>query len=206
MSSHVSSQKPAADAVSGEHIVQLFDVPESRGDAVARFLSDGLAAGDHALVVARPTHVRAIADSLARLGVAIPDLVSHGRLTVLDAAVAMRAFMWNGLPDGERFGSSMGAEVRRLAAESPAGLRIYGEMVDILAEEGNFRGACALEQLWNQLAADATFTLLCGYASAHFAAPNAGSMLRTVCEHHGRVLQSGDDLLGNWLLGQQLAS
>jgi hypothetical protein len=130
----------------------------------------------------------------------VSRLVAEGRLTVLDATAGLRRFMRRGMPHAQQFDESIGRLVRDLAA--PNGLRIYGEMVEILAEEANYRGAEQLEGFWNDLAATVPLKLFCGYSSAHFAAPNAGDALRAICDRHHHVHQSQTDLLGNWLLAR----
>jgi hypothetical protein len=184
-----------------EHVVQFFDGPESLGESVALFLADGYRAGETLLVVAKPHHVRAIAEPLRRFGHPVEDLVAKGRLTVLDAAAALRKFMRRGKPDAARFDEALGGLVRELAARRR--LRIYGEMVEILAEEANYRGADQLEALWNGLAERTPLKLFCGYSSAHFAAPNVGDALRSICDRHHQVHQNQTDLLGNWLLANR---
>ena len=184
-----------------EHIVQFFDIPESLGGAVARFVHDGVIAGETALVVARQASVHAIAQALNARGLTLPTLLDGGSLVVRDAATTMRAVMGDREPRAADFDRVLGAFVRKLAADAPRGLRVYGEMVDILAAEGNFYGAEKLEALWNQLGETVPFTLLCGYSSAHFAGTSAGhGHLRSVCDLHSRVHQDRIDVLGNWLL------
>jgi hypothetical protein len=73
-------------------------------------------------------------------------------------------------------------------------------MVDLLAEEGNFHGAEQLEALWNELGTQYSFTLLCGYSAAHFAAPNAGNALDSICRAHSHVRTDVADPLGTWLI------
>jgi hypothetical protein len=98
------------------------------------------------------------------------------------------------------FDLHIGDLVARLAGDSGAPVRIYGELVEILAEEANFSGAEEFEDLWNRLGIVVPCTLLCGYSSAHFAAPAAGAALQHICRRHTRVHQSRSDMLGNWLL------
>jgi hypothetical protein len=76
-------------------------------------------------------------------------------------------------------------------------------MVDILAEEGNFEAVHDLESLWCALMSRLPMTLLCGYGSAHFAAPTATGQMRQVCRQHDRVQRDEQDLLANWLLTTQ---
>jgi hypothetical protein len=188
--------------VSSDHIVQLFDGPESLGDAVSAFLQEGMTAGARLLVAAKAANVREISRGLADRGHSMPDLVTNGHLTVIDAHATLKALLRHDCPDAERFDAHLGDLVARLSLDSLAPLRIYGELVEILAEEGNFRGAAALEDLWNELGTLVPFSLLCGYSSVHFAAPGAERTLAHICARHTRVQQSHVDILGNWLLEQ----
>jgi hypothetical protein len=73
-------------------------------------------------------------------------------------------------------------------------------MVDLLAEEANLEAARHLEGLWNDLGRRYPFTLLCGYAAAHFTDPRTAASLRAICESHTHVASAAGDLLGNWIL------
>lgn len=57
--------------------------------------------------------------------------------------------------------------------------------------------------LWNQLGAKASFTLLCGYASAHFGDPRHAAALHRICRAHARADTYPGDLLGAWLLNDR---
>jgi len=75
-------------------------------------------------------------------------------------------------------------------------------LVELLAEEGDLRGAQLLERLWNELGERQPFILLCGYSAAHFADAHALPALHAICGAHTRVQKNTSDLLGNWLVGQ----
>jgi hypothetical protein len=90
--------------------------------------------------------------------------------------------------------------VRRLAGASSASVRIYGELVELLASEGDFAGAEAVEDLWNELGQTESFMLLCGYSAAHFTGQSGREALRAICGKHGRVHQDNADQLASWLL------
>ena len=188
--------------VGSEHIVRLFDVPESLGESVAAFFADAADAGASLLLVAKPVNIAIIAEALAARGLLLSELVRSRQLTVLDAENALCLFMQNGLPDAALFERHIAARVRELARRAPQGGRVaaYGEMVEILAAEENFRGAAALEACWNRVAAETPLSLLCGYSSAHFATPDKADALRDICGSHSHVLRGESDLLGNWLI------
>ena len=192
-------QQVVRGTVCSEHVVQLFDSPESLGEAVAAFLRAGLEARGPLLVVAKASNVRQIAKALERAGLSMSSLVDQDRLTILDAHSTLRAILRNGSLDARLFDARVGDVVVRLAADGGP-LHIYGELVELFAEEANFHAAIELEELWNQLGAMVPFSLLCGYSSPHFAAPYAGAALRHICDRHTRVHQSNGDILGNWLL------
>lgn len=183
-----------------EHLLQLFDTPESLANVVSTFLHEGWEHGDNLLVAAKPAHWRVTSRRLERRGCPVFDAIEGGRLTVLDAADTLKAITREGSPDAARFHAEIGALVERLAAASPTGLRIYGELVEVLAEEGDFDGARQLENLWNGLRQRVPFTLLCGYSAAHFADSRHAAALRAICATHTCVRRNASDLLGSWLL------
>jgi len=182
-----------------DHIVQLFDTDASLASAVASYFADGFQRGDTLLMVARQAHWRATAKRLAKRGVDVDQAIHGRRLIVLDAATTLGSFMRRGSVDTELFEEVVGSAVRQLAATGPC-LRIYGEMVDLLAEEGNLDGALHLETLWNDLARRYSFTLLCGYASAHFTSRDTVEALKGICGAHSHLQRKSIDVLGNWIL------
>ena len=188
-------------ATATEHIVQLFDTVDSLANVVSAFLNDGWLRGDQLLVVARPANWTKACERLARRGCPVAQAIGDGRLTVLDAATTLARFTRRGSVDRQMFADHVGGLVGRLVAESRGSVRIYGEMVELLAEEGDLRGAAQLEELWNDLSERQSFTLLCGYTAAHFADPATKAALHAICGAHSRVQTNMSDMLGNWLVG-----
>jgi hypothetical protein len=117
--------------------------------------------GEPVLIIATPEHRDAFTAALGGLADAA---VADGRLTLLDAQETLAEFMVHGLPDVERFESSVGNLIRGTLRRSN-GLCAFGEMVALLWEDGKARSALALEQLWNDLQERHAFTLLCAYPS-----------------------------------------
>ena len=186
--------------VTSEHLVQLFDDTESLAQTVADFLYAGWVKGQTLLVVARPLGWAATLKQLLVLGCNVQEATASGRLLALDAGTTLAGFSKNGLPCADLFHEQVGGLVRHLSASNPAGLQIYGEMVDILAAQGDYVAAHQLEELWNDLGAHCPFTLLCGYSSANFADPRTASALQAICRSHTHATVKPTDLLGAWLL------
>ena len=189
---------------SREHIVQLFDTIDSLANVVSAFLNEGWQQGDHLVVLAKPAHWARTCEQLERRGCPVTK-ASKGRLVVLDAATTIAKIMRGGVVDRQLFLDHLGALVGRLVAES-TGVRIYGEMVELLAEEDDLHGAQLLERLWNELSERQPFMLLCGYNAAHFTGAHALPALHAICGLHTRVQTHTSDVLGNWLVGRELSS
>jgi hypothetical protein len=181
-----------------EHSCQFFDSDDSRAAAVSAFIAQGLRRGDQLLVVARPVHWAAIVERLDSLRVPVSRELASGRVLVKDAMDALRRLTCGGALTAERFEQVIGSTVRSLSGDRP--LRVYGEIVDILAQRGEHRAALELEELWNGLAAAVPFTLMCGYSAPHFVSPSTHAGLRAICAAHTDVRRHDQDALANWLL------
>ena len=189
--------------VSSEHLVQLFDETESLVAGVSAFLFEAWKRGDHLLVVARPPNWVLTAAELEARGCPVTRLIADGRLIVLDAATTLATFMVHGDPSPEKFRASIGDLVARVCTEASEGVAAYGEMVDILAAQGNFTGAEQLEALWNELSEECSFRLLCGYSAAHFGDERTAAHLQAICGAHAHASARPTDLLATWLLANR---
>jgi hypothetical protein len=183
-----------------EHHVQLFDEPDSRVEGVANFLYRGWLSGGPLLVVARPLHWTLIQARLQTKGCPVAEITAAGRLVALDAATTLASFLDNS-PNPALFDRHVGTPVSRLSRRGR--LHAYSEMVDILAEQALLRTAHELETLWNELAIRESFTLLCGYASAHFGDPRDADALHRICCAHTDARADSSDLLGTFLLSHR---
>jgi signal transduction histidine kinase len=115
-------------------------------------------------------------------GVDVTAARADGRFSVLDAAQTLTRFMVDGMPDPSRFGDLVGSLV---ANRRP---RIFGEMVALLAAEGNYAGAVALEALWNWMQKKHPFSLLCAYPMHGLGGQELAPLFVDVCSEHSRVV------------------
>ena len=172
------------------HAVQFYKDSQSLAATVARFIAEGLNAGQPALIVATSSHVHTVFGELNKLNVDAQTLRAAGELQVLDARKLLNAFMVGDRPDPLMFKSNVGDAIERLCVgRTPCPIRVYGEMVDLLWQDGNSDGAIRLEILWNQLASAYEFQLLCGYSVGHFYKESCdASDLEDVCRQHSHVV------------------
>jgi MEDS: MEthanogen/methylotroph, DcmR Sensory domain len=183
-----------------EHHVQLFDSSKSLADTVAAFLVGGLARGENAIIVATPEHRELLSRRLDEAGWNVRKLIGANRMVVADAAQTLDKFMRQDTPSPIAFDEVVGTIVQRMS--NGKRVWIYGEMVDVLAARGNYRGAQQLEELWNLLGHRESFTLFCGYASGHFGDPRTAAALKAICDAHDCVHRKREDMLAEFLLDQ----
>lgn len=191
---------PETVPLASEHVVQFFDSSKSMVETIGAFLSRGLSRGENVLVAATPPHVQLLTRHLDESGWKVHDAVAANRMVVIDASRTLDTFMRQDMPDAVAFEEVVGTLIRQLS--NGGRVWIYGEMVDVLAAKGNYRGAHALEQMWNDLGRRECFTLFCGYASGHFGDPRNARALGRICEAHGQVHHKADDILAEFLLSQ----
>jgi DcmR-like sensory protein len=179
----------AKDNGSGHfHAVRFYEDPEALCRIVADFLADGLATSRPAIVVATPEHRAGILERFHAMGLNITQLRREGRLLLRDARETLATFMVDGMPDTVLFKMAL----TRLIELASGGLRecpvsVYGEMVDVLWKDGQQMAAMRLELLWNQLAEDRDFSLLCGYAMGSF---YKGSQMAEIHQHHTHLMSA----------------
>ena len=185
---------------SSEHHLQLFDSSKSLAETVSAFLMAGFHRGEPLLIVATPEHRELLARTLEEAGLNIHEATAANRLVIIDAAQLLDKFMRQDLPNAIAFDEVVGSLVARLS--NGKRVRIYGEMVDVLAARGNYKAAHQLEELWNILGGRECYTLFCGYASGHFGDPKTSRMLADICKSHSHLHRKADDLLAEYLLEQ----
>jgi len=177
------TQNSAAKFNASHYIVELFDSAESLIETVSGFLTEGLNAGDAALVVMRLAQWNSVAPRLTSRNVALSDAIASGQLTVLDGTRTLARIILHGAPCRGLFEEVMGKTVRQLCANGVR-LRVYTDMVDVLAADGNSRGAHELEKMWGDLARQEPVTVLCYYSASTFYNTDAGETLKSIGRSH----------------------
>jgi hypothetical protein len=139
------------------------------------------------LIIATPEHRRAFYTGLSQQQIDVDAVEWRGEVLWLDAAGALDRFTPDGVIDPAAFDNTVGALVRQ-AASTARPVCAYGEMVALLWQAGNLPGAVELEYLWNGLAQEVAFSLLCAYATRLMQPAEALDGFAEVCDAHSQVL------------------
>jgi len=168
------------------HAVQFYATDEGLFSTASAFLAEGLVAGEPAMIIASAAHCEGLLQQLSARLIHVERARRNGALLVLDANEMLARFMVDGVPDPERFDTSIARFIAQVMPGRPhSALRAYGGMVDILWQQGQTAAAIRLEVLWNKLAARFGLALLCGYAMGGFCKEVA--QLQDICSHHTHI-------------------
>jgi hypothetical protein len=184
----------ATSDVKHHHAVQFYGDEHTLFTTVAAFLSEGLIAKQPAIVIATAPHREAIVEHLCGHLIDCERALRSGHLVLLDAEETLDLFMVGGSPDAKLFERTMSPVIEgMLDGKTRTVVRAYGEMVDVLWKQGQPDAAIKLEILWNKLALQYRFALLCGYAMGAFY--KQAKQMADVCEHHSHVVKPGSHVV-----------
>jgi len=162
-----------------DHLAFFYEDRSQLIAKVASFAEEGLRLGESVMLIATGEHLDDIATLLASRS------VDTGRLRVFDAATTLKGFFHNGEIDRDAFTATIGSLVGDAVAAGP--VRLFGEMVALLWDEGFVRSALELEALWCDLRQRDCFTLLCAYPSSVVLDGHLQAPANAVCELHSEL-------------------
>ena len=171
------------------HAVQFYEHDSALIEALGQHIGTALDSGDTAIVMATKAHLNGLAEELHLRKIDVSAAIKDGLFIELDAAKALAKFMVGGGPDKQKFQETVGALVSQAAARTKPGHRLvaFGEMVALLWAEGKRDATVRLEELWNELAEQHTFDLLCGYPIGVFDRLEHRQLFFSICGEHSDV-------------------
>ena len=183
------------DPQGDRHIVQLYRDERFLQRAVGDWVAHGIGSGGSAILVGLGPHVDLVMDHLRDAhNYDGADLRRQGVLVVAEANDALARLMDGSRPDPARFRATLGPLLAKARARSGNGdVRVWGEMVDILAKAGQADAARALEELWESEIARAGFKLLCSYEADNLDPATHAGELHEAISTHDRLLPEEDE-------------
>ena len=181
-------QVPGSSSASAQyHAVRFYESDRSLARIVAEFLDEGLNGGSPGIVVATPDLRARVIEELTDRSLDVVELRRSHDLLFLDANETLSTFMVEGRPDAPKFKDVMCQVIQRACGDrANCTVRIFGQMVDVLWQDGERDAAIRLEMLWNQLAQTEAFSLLCGYAMGNF---YKDANFDDVCGQHSHIVE-----------------
>ena len=179
--------RPGGD--DSRHTVQFYEHDDFLVARVVDFVTGGTDRGEPVVVIATAAHGAAFRQQLVRTGLDVEECEKNGSLTILDAAEILEKIMVGDRPDRRLYREVVGGVLGSAAQMSTAGhFRAYGEMVDLLWRAGKRDAAIALEELWNEIGSEYSFSLLCAYVMDNFRSESDAAGFEEVCRTHSKVV------------------
>jgi hypothetical protein len=182
-----------AEAGPNDHIVQLYQDQDFLNRAVCRFAGAAIANGEGLILVPTLTHWNAFRPRLEAEGVDVEAARDRRQLTVVDADEFLPRFMRDGMPDSPVF-LGLAADVieRGRAGGRYQTMRWWGEMVNVLWEQGNVAASMHLEDLFDQLGRDHDVALFCSFLMDNFNGEVHTHMLPRLGTNHSHLIPVED--------------
>ena len=146
--------------------MQIYKDEVSLAGLVARVVLRARDVGQPAVVIASEPSRQKNVDALQAEHIALDG--SEGRdVEIIDAHHVLHDIMVSDRPDPARFRHVVGSMLARVCrGRQPCVAVVYSDLADVLVRANNTSAALSLEILWNRLATEHTFSLVCGYAAS----------------------------------------
>jgi len=172
------------------HSIQFYEAESFLYDAVSRFILPSFFSTENAaIIVATRLHLDGLEAHLREQNLAPGLLKERGQLILVDADALLPSLLKDGGVDGETFDKYFGKVFDDIRKQYPRVL-VYGELVNILCEQGTHQLAHELEQVWERFLAafGKDISLLCGYDMAVFEADGLSEVFQQICLSHSHVV------------------
>jgi MEDS: MEthanogen/methylotroph, DcmR Sensory domain len=183
----------------GDHAVAFYQESDLAG-LVGGYLQSAISSGGAAVLVATPEHRSLVSNWLKAAGTDLTGAFADGSYVPLDAGQTIRRFTINGRPDPASFWDTM-SPVLAAASWKGGPVRVFGEMVAVLWEQGLVDATLELEALWSEIARQYPFALLCAYPAVSVSDGVHSDSLAQVCCAHSAVLGAPPGSGEDWLPG-----
>lgn len=176
-----------------DHIVQLYQDQQFLNRAVCRFAAGAIANGEGVILVPTAAHWAAFRPRLEAEGVDVKAAQARGQLTVVDADELLPRFMKDAMPDAPVF-LGLASEViadARGEARYPK-VRWWGEMVNVLWEQGNVAASMSLEDQFDRLAKQHEIAIFCSFVMDNFDSEVHSRLLPRLGQNHSHLIPVED--------------
>jgi hypothetical protein len=186
---------PISAQIPKDHHVVLYTNDDALIESLADYVAKGFDAEETVIIIATPEHVRALNAELVARQYDLEPVIRNRVYIVMDAASTLDTFMQNDWPENNLFVHALSPVLEAALADGRK-VRAFGEMVMLLWKKRLHGATIQLEQLWNDLAGQFDFTLLCAYPVSAFD-HGLQSALKHVCKAHATTTMLPADTVMN---------
>jgi hypothetical protein len=176
-----------------DHIVQLYQDQQFLNRAVCRFAAAAIANGEGVILVPTEAHWNAFRPRLEAEGVDVAAAQDRGQLTVVDSDQLLPQFMRSAMPDAPVFLGLAGDVIAKARGSGRyPKVRWWGEMVNVLWEQGNVAASMNLEDQFDHLAHEHEIAIFCSFVMDNFDGEVHSRMLPRLGQNHSHLIPVED--------------
>jgi two-component system, cell cycle response regulator DivK len=147
----------------GQHVVRFYDRDDELCQTLAEFVTEGVRRGERIVLLVTPAHWASIRESLVWCDIDFDAVMRDEQIIVVDAASVLSEIVHSGSIDTQRFKSLLDDTLARV--QPP--LRLFGEVMSLIAARGQLDAAIEIEELSHALAHGTQSSVLCAYDRLH---------------------------------------
>jgi len=176
-----------------DHVLQVYENDEVLIETLVGFVETGIHLGDCCVVFVTLPHMERLNEKLKSRGVDVEKVKADSQYIPVDADEMLSRFIVNGLVDEDLFHRAM-APVFDRCRNSKRLVRASGEMVALLAAQGNWEATLQLERLWEDIHAKSPFCVCCVYPKVVFD-EGSKSIVELVRAKHSKMISGSEKQL-----------
>jgi hypothetical protein len=171
------------------HMVEFYEPQFFPARRIADYFCSGLEAEESSFIIATPDHTDLVKGYLEVCG-ADPDALERaGLLTCLDAPSALAALRGKGPLNDKSIDDVLGLPILRATRVATNGrIRVYGELVNLAAHDGDYLTCLQLERYFNRLLAAHSFRVYHAYSIGSFTDESSAGIMCDVCDLHDEIV------------------
>jgi hypothetical protein len=173
-----------------DHLIQVYETDEVMIETLTGFVETGLDLGDCSVVFVTPPHMAALNDKLKSRGIDVDNVIAEDRYIPIDAEETLSKFMVNDSLDEVLFKQTMAPIFDRCRSTQRV-VRAGGEMVALLAAQGNWDATIQLERLWEEIHEKKPFSICCLYPKG-IVDGGVKTSVALICAKHSKMISGSE--------------
>lgn len=172
----------------GNHYLQIYNSDEILLESLEAYINSGLANGDGIILLATSEHLNLLKKRIEK-NYNVNKLLSSRQYIAIDADMVLSKIMDNGRINELLFTKVVQEIFRDVNKEHGSSIRIFGELVAILWEQGKKNTALQLEKLWDALCGSSDIKLFCAYPEDILKTGEIAT-IKHMCAHHDVLINN----------------
>ena len=165
------------------HDVSFYDDRTMLECCIVDYALEGLDADETVVLIVAASSLPSVRQAIAAQGADVDDLCRRRVLMLFDADATLGSVTTRDGIDWPAV-TALAGRVVGDAKSTSRPMRLFGEMVALLWQRGDVQAALDLEKLWDELAHQHCFDVLCAYPTMATTVPGAARPINAMCALH----------------------